>query len=174
MEKFLKKSGLSNTVTSIIFFIIGILLITKADLALKAISYILGGVFIALGLIKIVRYFKNKGNEDFFNNDLVFGVISAILGLVIIFNNGAIEFIFRVVVGVWIVYSGILRVSLAIKLNKAGVQVWNLSLVMAILMIIAGLFIIFTSGALIKTIGIIVVAYAIMDLIQSVIFMKNA
>lgn len=173
MDKFLKKTGWTDVITSIVFAIIGILLITKAELAIKAISYVLGGIFIALGAVKIINYISNKGNSDFFNNDLVYGAIAAILGLVIIFNSGAIEFIFRIVVGIWIVYSGVLRISFAMKLNKAGVPVWNLSLVMAILMVIAGIFIIFTEGALIKTLGIVILAYAIMDLIQSFIFMKN-
>lgn len=173
MEKFFKKTGWTNVITSIVFAFIGILLIAKADAAIKFISYLLGGIFIIMGSIKVVNYFSNKGNSDFYNNDLVYGLIAAILGLVIIFNSGAIEFIFRVVVGVWIVYSGVLRILLAMKLNKAGISVWNLSLVMAILMVIAGIFVIFTEGALIKTTGIIVLIYAIMDLIQSVIFMKN-
>lgn len=172
MEKFLKKAGWSNIITSIVFAIIGILLIVKADAAIKAISYVLGGIFIVLGAIKMLNYFSNKEDNKTYNN-LLFGLISIILGLLIIFNSGAIEFIFRIVVGVWIIYSGVSRLFLAIRLNKIGVPVWNLSLVIAILMIIAGIFVMFTKGALIKTTGIVVLVYAIMDLIQSIIDMKN-
>jgi uncharacterized membrane protein HdeD (DUF308 family) len=173
MRDFLKKTGWTNIITSIGFAVIGILLITQAESAVKLISYILGIVLIAMGILRIVKYFSNKEEQQIYNNDLIYGFIATILGLVVIFNSGAIEFIFRLVVGIWIVYSGILRCSLAIRLNKIGVQVWSLSLVMAILMIVAGIFIIFTEGALIKTIGIVVLAYAIMDLIQSIIFTKN-
>ena len=53
MKNFLKKSGWIDILVSIIFAIIGIFMIAKADLAIKIISYILGGMFIAIGIISI-------------------------------------------------------------------------------------------------------------------------
>ena len=40
-------------------------------------------------------------------------------------------------------------------------------------MIVGGLYVTFYPGALIVTLGVIIFVYAIMDLIQSFIFMKN-
>ena len=64
MKSFLKKSGWADVLVSIAFAIIGIFMIVKTDLAVKIISYILGGIFIAMGIVKIIDYFLSKGKYD--------------------------------------------------------------------------------------------------------------
>lgn len=173
MKNLLKKTGYTDIMVSIAFAIIGIFMIINTNSAIRIIAYILGGIFIVIGIIKTINYFSVKGNNDFFNYDLIYGVIAIIVGLVMIFYSGAVETMLRVVIGVWIMYSGLLRLSLAIKLRKADVKFWNASLVMAILMIACGIYITFTQGAIVLTIGIIMLIYSIMDLVESAIFMKN-
>ena len=46
MKNLLKKSGWMDILVSIVFAMIGIFMITQTDLAIKIISYILGGMFI--------------------------------------------------------------------------------------------------------------------------------
>ncbi len=67
MKNFLKKSGWIDILVSIVFAIIGIFMIMKTDLAIKIISYILGGIFIVIGIIKSIDYFLSKGKYDFYN-----------------------------------------------------------------------------------------------------------
>ena len=76
-------------------------------------------------------------------------------------------------IGAWIIYSGLLRLSLSIKLHRVEVNIWSLSLILSILMIIGGLYMLLESGALILTIGVIMVIYSISDLVESIIFVKN-
>ncbi len=172
MKSFLKKSGWVDILVSIVFAIIGIFMITKTDLAIKIISYALGGIFIAIGVIKGLDYFLSKGKYDFYNNDLIFGIIAIIIGLVTIFCSDLIESMFRIMIALWIIYSGLIRLSLSLKLHSAQINVWNASLILSIIMIIGGIYILFQNGALILTIGIIMLVYSIIDLIESVIFIK--
>ena len=172
MKNFLKKSSWVDILVSIIFAIIGIFMIIKNDLAIKIISYVFGGIFIIIGIIKIIDYFLSKGKYDFYNYDLVYGIITIIIGLVIIFCSGLIESIFRIIIAFWIIYSGLIRLSLSLKLHAAQIDMWSLSLILSIIMIIGGLYMFFQSGALILTIGIIILSYSIIDLIESIIFMK--
>ena len=81
----------------------------------------------------------------------------------------------RILIGIWIVYSGCMRLGLAIKLQKfdSDSRIWIPGLIIAIAMLICGLYIITSQGAIMMTIGIIMVAYAVMDIIEEVIFMKN-
>ena len=171
MKSLLKKSGWVDVLVSITFAIIGVFMITKTNLVIQILSYVLGGLFIAIGLVKIIDYFLSKGKYDFYNYDLVYGVIDIIIGFVMIFCNGLIESMFRFIIAFWITYSGIIRLSLSLKLHTAKVNIWIFSLLLSIIMIIAGLFMFFQSGALIFTIGIIMLAYSLIDLIESIIFM---
>ena len=172
MKNFLKKSGWINILVSIAFAIIGIFMIIKTDLAIKIISYILGGIFIVMGIVKIIDYFLSKGKYDFYNYDLIYGIIAIIIGLITIFCSDLIESMFRIMIAFWIIYSGLIRLSLSLKLHAVQIDMWNVSLILSIIMIISGVYILFQNGALILTIGIIMLVYSIIDLIESVIFIK--
>ena len=173
MKDILKKTIWSEIIMSIIFAIIGIFMIANTNAATKVIACIFGGLFIIVGIIKIVDYFVAKGNSDFYNYDLVYGIIAIILGIITITCSNFIESMFRVMIGIWIIYSGLLRLSLSLKLHSADISIWSISLVISILMLIGGIYMIVQGGALVLTMGIIVLVYSIMDFIESIIYMKN-
>ena len=173
MKEVLKKSGWADILVSVAFAIIGIFMIVKTDLALKVMSYILGGIFIVMGIIKGVDYFLSKGKYDFYNYDLIYGIIAIIIGIVTICCSSLIESTFRIMISIWIIYSGLVRLSLSFKLHTAQISMWNVSLILSIIMIIGGIYMLFQNGALVLTIGIIMLVYSIIDLIESAIFVKN-
>ena len=172
MKDFLKKNGWTNILLCAVFAIIGIFMIINPTSATKLISYILGGILIVVGAIKIINYFVAKGNADFYNNDLLYGIIAIIVGLITIFYSSLIESVFRIVIGIWIIYSGLLRLSLSLKLYSAKINIWSASLILSIIMIFGGIYMICNNGALISVIGVIMVLYSIIDLIESTIFVK--
>ena len=173
MEKFLKKAGWTSVLTSIIFAIIGLIMIFFPDTTMKFISTILGAFFIIIGILKVISYFASKGNSTFFSNDIAWGLIAIVIGLVTIVYSNTIESIFRIMIGIWIIYSGFTRFTLSFRLKDVNTKLWAVVLTFAVLMVIGGLYVTFYPGALILTLGVIVLIYAIMDLIESFIFMKN-
>lgn len=92
MENFLKKTGFTSIVTSLVFAIIGIILITNPESTMIIISYILGAIFIIAGGIKTINYFISKGNYDFYNYELIYGIIAIILGVITIFYSATIRY----------------------------------------------------------------------------------
>lgn len=173
LEKILKKTGWSSLISSIIFAILGIILIVNPEGTVKAVSYILGAMFTLTGLYKIVNYFITKGRYNIYNYDIVYGIIAVILGIVTIIYSKQIGTIFRILIGIWIIYSSIMRMSLSFKLKTIDSRVWMYSLVVALVMFVCGLYIIFTSNIIIVTIGITIFIYSILDIIESGIFIKN-
>ena len=173
LEKVLKKTGVTSLVTSIIFAILGIILIANPEGTIKFIAIILGVIFGLVGLYKIVNYIENKGKYDFYNNDIAYGVIAIVLGIVTICYSTQIGAIFRIIIGLWIVYSAILRINLSIKLKTIDSNVWIYSLIIALIMAFCGIFIICNSGAVIVTLGIVVVIYYVLDVIESIMFLNN-
>lgn len=173
IEKIFKKSGWISIVESTIFAILGMILIAKPEGTVKFISTILGIIFIGVGLYKIINYFSSKGKYDFYNYDLIYGLMAGVIGIVTIAYSSQIGSIFRVIIGIWIIYSSFLRMSLALKLKNLNLKVWIYSLVLAIIMFVCGLYITLNSGAIIITIGWMMVISSIIDIIQDVIFMKN-
>ena len=173
MEKFLKKAGWTSILTSLILAVIGIIMIYNPETTMQFISTILGIFFIVIGVIKLINYFVAKGNSSLFTNDIAWGIISIIIGLVVIVYSSTIENIFRIMIGIWIIYSGFTRLTLSFKLKNINEKIWALVLTLSVLMVVGGLYVTFYPGALIVTLGVIILIYSIMDLIESFIFMRN-
>ena len=174
LQKILKKSGWISILISAIFAILGIILIWKPEETIKVISYVLGGIFIVIGLARIIAYITAKGKSDFYNLDIVFGILAIILGIVTIIYSNMIATFLNLIVGVWIVYSALVRLNVSIKLkNKVNNRAWLYTLILAIIMLICGLYVIFNSTAIIAAIGIAFFIYSIIDIIEQIIFMVN-
>lgn len=173
MEKFLKKAGWTSVITSVVFGIIGLIMIYNPETTMKFISTILGIFFIVVGIIKVISYFVSKGNSTLFTNDIAWGLIAIIIGLVTMVYSNTIESIFRIMIGIWIIYSGFTRFTLSFRLKNVNDRLWALVLTLAVLMVIGGLYVTFYPGALIVTLGVIILIYSIMDLVESFIFMRN-
>ena len=118
LQKMLKKTGLISIIESIVFIILGIILITKADLAVRVISYVLGLLFIVYGGIKVFQGIQlQKNNYEAYNYELVFGLMLIVIGVVTMYYGSAIETILRIIIGIWIVYSSLIKFTLTLTLN---------------------------------------------------------
>ena len=175
MEKFLKKLGWTSIITSLGFAILGIIIACYPNTTFQIISNVLGSILIAYGTIKIIEYFKMKDTNSLYETELSFGVIAVLLGLVVIICSDMIQAMIRILIGIWIIYSAIMRLGLAIKLKRfdSNNKVWTVGLVIALLMLFCGVYIITSPGAIMMYIGIIIIVYAVMDIIEECIFMKN-
>lgn len=175
MEQFFKKIGLTSIITSLCFAILGLIIAYNPNTTFRIISNILGAILIAYGVVKVLEYFKMKNINSLYSTELSFGTIAILLGIVVIVCSNMIETLIRVLIGIWIVYSGCMRLGFAIKLQKfdSDNKLWIVGLSIAIIMLICGMYIITNSGAIMMTIGIVMVIYAVMDIIEECIFMKN-
>ena len=169
-EKFLKKSSWSDIVVSLIFILFGILLIARPDSIISVISILLGGIMIIIGGLKLIDYFSNDRKDSYL---LAISVVAIIAGIVVMFCSDIILSVFRILIGIWIIYSGIMNLQTAIVWKDYKSRLWLTSLILSILTIIAGIYILVNSGAILQTIGIIIVTYGIIDIIESVIFIKK-
>ncbi len=173
IKKILKKTGTTSILESVIFAIIGLIIVWKPEGTVKLISYILGISFIVIGILKVIRFFAIKEKDNFYNYNLIYGIMACIVGIIIIAFSNTISSIIRIVIGVWIIYSSLMRMNLSIKLKGLDSNIWIYSLVLSIVMFICGLYIIINSGAVIFTIGIMMIVYAVIDIIENIIFIKN-
>ena len=173
MDKFLKKAGWTSILTSVVFAIIGLIMIYYPESTIMFISTIIGIFFIVVGIIKIINYFIARGNSTLFSNDIAWGLIAIILGLVTMVYSGTIESILRIMIGIWIIYSGFTRFNLSFRLKNINSKLWAFVLILSIIMVVGGVYVTFYPGALIVTLGVIILIYSIIDLIEGFIFMRN-
>ena len=173
MKDLLKRAGFTSILSSLVFLLLGILLVVNPNYIVQAVSYIIGTLLIVIGIVKIISYFTSKGDYLFYDYRLIYGALCVILGILIMVSGSAIASFFRIVIGIWIILSGIARLDLSIRLKGTDTGYWILSLLLSILIFVAGIYIIFAPGTILVTLGIILIAYSVMDIIESIIFMAN-
>lgn len=173
MKDLFKKSGYISFLSSILFLILGILIINNPDGIVQAVSYIIGITLIVMGLFRIISYFTSRNSYVFYDYNLIYGTLCAIAGILVIVCGGIIASFFRIIIGIWIILSGVTRINLSFRAKDAGVNYWVLSLLISILILIAGIYVIFAPGAILVTVGTILVVYSIMDIIENIIFIVN-
>ena len=75
-----------SLLSSIIFLIIGVILITNADIILSFISIVIGSILLISGIINIFIYAqRRKSNNPFANRSLFYSIVLILLGIIFIF-----------------------------------------------------------------------------------------
>lgn len=170
MEKFLKKSSWTDIIVSFLFVLFGIMLITRPESIMSIISILLGAICTVMGVLKGIDYYAS-GKKD--NYLLAISIVAIIMGIIIMFCADIILSAFRILIAIWIIYSGIMNLQTAIVWKDYKSRLWLLTLLLAIAMIIGGIYILVNNGAMLQIIGGIIAAYGILDIVESVIFIKK-
>ena len=105
MDKLMKKFFRSSIVTAIILIILGLLLIFQSEATIMTISYIIGGILIALGVLAVIKFIRGTNKEGKSELDIVYGVVTTILGVLIITHPQAIASVIPLILGIAIIIS---------------------------------------------------------------------
>lgn len=161
----------SSLLSSIIFFILGCVLFTNPGGIVEFIAYILGGVLIIVGIIDYLSYRKTYKNLNIANNSLlVTSIVLVILGIISIVCSGVIETVVRLIIGSWVLYSGIMRLIYTLNSKENS---FTSRLIVSILLIICGLYIILKTNLVFKFIGLALIFYSILEIIGFISYTKN-
>lgn len=169
----------SSICASIILMILGLLLIFQSEVTITTISYIIGAALIALGVLALIRFIKSAKNltEMNFNLDIIYGLVTVILGIVIITNPKAIASILPIVLGIAIVINSASKLQYAFILKNDNNDMWKTTMIIAIVSAICGVVLLFNpfAGAVLimKIVGIFIVVYSVLDIVSTVIIKKN-
>lgn len=126
-------------VMDVCLIIVGMLILFSPIRAINVLCKIFGFVLVMLGAVKIVGYFTKDIFQLAFQFDFALGIISAILGAVLIFRTSYMVEILSVCVGIFILIDGALKLQTAVDAKKFGIENWWLILVIALLVSIVGI-----------------------------------
>ena len=169
----LKRTAWSSMFEALVLIILGILFVIWPDTMVKILAYLVGAFFIIKGSYAIANYYMQKGQQDFFNNGLITGIIFILIGIVALVIGEDIAHIFRVIIGILIIYESLVRINTASKLYSVGVATWRYILTLAIIMLVMGIIITFSNGAIISLIGAVMIITGIIGLVGDVIFIQH-
>ena len=176
MKEMIKRTAVVSIITSLIFAVLGIVMIANPEAAIEIVAAVLGITVIVIGAEKIISYFVMKGNLDFFNYELIYGIVAILFGILIMTHSNTFASIVRIIIGIWIAYAGLMKINLSFKLKSANISAWAVVLILSIisLLFLAGILVMFsnTSSIVILT-AVVMIIYAIADIIDEIIFISN-
>ena len=160
-----------NLFSAIISLVLGVILFSRPDLVTIVISYIVGSILLVYGLGKIIYFSYQKGKDSATPlNDVISGIILIIVGLVCIFLSDVIEQIVRFIIGIIILLVGINRLIKTLNMqNKKDSTFWA-ALVTSLILIGGSLYVIFYSNLLFSGLGIVLIVYAFLEIINYILF----
>lgn len=167
----IKKSAWSAIIESLAILILGILFVAWPDVMIQVVAYVVGIFFIVKGAFQIINYFIEKGQNDFFNNNLLMGVISALIGISALVIGADIANIFRIVIGIFMIYEALVRMNTALKLHTAGISIWRYVLILALVILVLGVFVTFNDVA--TVIGWMMIIAGIVGIVGDVMFIQQ-
>lgn len=166
-------SSIMSLIYSIFFLIIGAVIFTKPEIIILFISYVIGGLIIVIGLFKCIKnYLDIKKDNTISSREMISGIVLIIIGLVFILLAGFIEALVRLIIGGWILFSGINRLINTIQLPKKNNN-FIAALILSILLIGVGLYTILEANLAFKTIGLLLMIYSVIEIIGYIISKRN-
>lgn len=169
----IKKTAWSAMTESFLLMIMGLLFVIWPDTMVKILAYLIGAFFIIKGGYGIVTYYMDKSQKDYFNNGLLSAIVCVLIGITALIVGQDIANVFRVIIGIVVIYESLVRINTATKLYSVGVETWKAILALALIMLVLGIFITFNTGAVVTLIGWLMIATGVIGIVGDVMFVKH-
>lgn len=166
-----KGIGFLSILEALVLGVLGVIMIMYPDAITKAIFYVVGIFLMVKGIYKVINFFAMHSKTDFYNNDLLYGVIALVFGVLIVVLYERLKDVIGIIVGVWIIYSALVRMNTAIKMHAAGLKQWFYVFLLAAIMLALGIYAIINFDILPAILGWVLVAAAIVSVIDDSIFL---
>lgn len=164
MKKYFKNYSVIMLVISILFFILGAVMYTKPEFIILVFSYVIGGLIILFGIYYCIKnYVEIKNNKETSSKDMIIGLTLVVVGLIFIFLANVIEALVRLIIGGYILFIGITRFISSLYMKKD--TRFFVSLGLSLLLIAGGLYTILEANLAFQTIGIVIMAYSVIEII---------
>lgn len=162
----------SGIILTIVFLLVGGILIVKPDISFNIISYLIGASLVVSG---IYLFIIDSKTNNIFINVFLYAILLTLIGILIILNPVTLKVILPIFLGLWFLISGIFKIRLDIYMKDESYFI--LSLITNIITVICGVILLINPvesvSAITISLGIIIVVSSISSLIDIIIFKKN-
>jgi len=112
-----------------------------------------GGLLMACGAFRIIRYFVKSRNTAVYNMDMGIGGALFIVGLMIYIFKGFLLSLVPTIIGIILLVSGLLKLQTALDFRRLNVRRWQIQLITAAISVVMGIIILINpfSTALLMT-----------------------
>lgn len=178
MKNKLSKKFSAEIIASAVIFLFGLLLLLKSEITIITITYILGATLIGLGFLAVIKFTKNFKQNVGGELDIIYGIVTIIMGLIVIKNPKVIGSIVPIILGIVIIIKSASKLQEAIELKVRESEMWLSTLIISIISLICGVILLFNpfQGAVVITqiVGGFIMLYSLLDIASTIIITKFA
>ena len=146
MRSKLKIAKTGYLVLSALLLLAGVGLTFFSDTFYPILTVLLGVLFLAFGIVKLVGFFSKDPYQLVFETDLVFGILYLVFGLLLLIRPAHTMAFFGIMFGLILLADGLTRVRIALDARPFGIRAWWLILVSALVTAILGVVLLFHPG----------------------------
>ena len=174
---FFRKMQGSYIVMAVAYVVFGLSLLIKPELSTTVICYAIGAVCVIYAIANLIKYFTGSMNRMYIEPDFVLSVIICVFGIVTIVRPSVIISILPFIVGIVLVFSGLIKVQDGINLKRFNYDRWFLVLGFAVISVILGIVVLlnpFGTGLLFtRIVGLFFTVDGVLSISSIVMLRKN-
>ena len=171
-----KKMMIGNIVSSLLWLISGLIMLFMPGLTNKIIGLVIGCIFLLSGVSTIYKFLKRDGAK-LYSLNLVFGIIAAVLGIVIILSPFSVSSFITVCMGLYLIVIGSNKVTYGIWFKIGNDPAWLITLVIGLMICMFGVLLLvnpFAALTITKLIGTFLIISSILDITNTVLIYKRS
>ncbi|MGN0291629.1 MAG: DUF308 domain-containing protein [Lachnospiraceae bacterium] len=130
------------TGVSLVYLLLGILLILIPDLQMEYVCYGISIVLVILGIVFIVKYFLTESYKNLNQYGFSIGVFFVIIGICMLLKNEQMAKSFQFYIGVCILLTAIVKLQNAMDLKALKDRAWSVIFVVSIVIMACAMLII--------------------------------
>ena len=151
-------------ISSVVFLVIGLVLVIWPDAARQIIIYAIGAAALLYGGFRIVDFFVRK--EHLANSvqlGVALGIACLLLGLFLIFKADLVVSLLASLIGVAVIIDSVLRLQISLNLRYFGSAYWVILLVTALVTLGLGILLLFNPFTAVRVATIIAGVLLLLD-----------
>lgn len=171
--KELKKWKWSYVILTVVVMLLGICLMIWPGISAGVLCNVAGAVLVILGAMRIVCYFQRGISALWHRYELPLGLLDALLGIYFFSHPANVLLCLPVIVGIAIIVDSVFKLQSALELRKAGSGRWWMVLLLAIVSILAAVFLIRNPFEGTMTLMVYLGISLVIDSIQTLVFIHH-
>ena len=134
-------------------------------------------IFIYTGILAIYKFIKRDGAK-LYSLNIIFGILSIILGVVIIFVPTSVISYINIIFGIFLIILGGNKVTYGVWFKIGNDASWSITLVSGIMLILFGVLLIanpfesFMTAT--KLVGVFLILYSVLDMTTSIMLRRRS
>lgn len=172
----LERVGIMKVMTiiaGILMAVVGIFCLFTPGLSFLNVSWLIGLMLVVSGVSLVVDYIVLRKTRLVGALDLLMGMLSGVLGVVLLVNQPlqvVTEMVAVYLLGVWMLVSGVIRIVEAVAARRMPGSAWGWTLVLGCLMVALGIYSFFHPVAAMFAIGWLIGFYILLAGVDLVSF----